>query len=364
MINQSGSLFGIVLMAGILASCGSPPSLASDLPENGSISQSAQLPYHHIDGGFQNPPGSPARTKSVFKTLRFFAQAVSRNIAGPDDSLPADHVLPTSEVQEQLDQSGPNSVTWIGHATFLVKLGDYRILTDPMFSKRASPFSFAGPERLSAPALDLSELTDVDAVVISHSHYDHLDLESLQDLPNKENVTAIVPLGLGKYVQGFGAIHEVDWYDRVKIGDLEVSAYPAIHWSSRTPFDQDETLWMSYAIHANGATVYHTGDTETHPTVFKDIGKDMQTRYGGCSLGLMSIGAYAPREFMYGAHMDPEGGVAIGRDLGCQEMVPMHWGTFILSFEPLVEPAERFEKAAGDMSRRLRIGETLSLKAF
>ncbi len=343
---------GVVLLALLLSGCSVKTN--DPLPER---------PYHHTDNGFRNPPNSPRRDSNLSVRLKFFASIVWQQITGRDDVLPDGHQLGADEVTRQLQQAGSNSVTWIGHATFLVNLGGVRILTDPVFSRRASPLSFAGPKRLFPPALPLDQMRDVDIIVISHAHYDHLDVQTLRHIPNKSSVTVVVPLGLGKYADGLGfaAVHEVDWNDRITVKGVEVTAYPAVHWSNRTPFDINETLWMSYALHGNGVTVFHTGDTETHPTVFKDIGADLRARYQGCDLGLMSIGAYAPRPMMQGAHMDPEGGVQVGLDLGCRAMVPMHWGTFILSLEPLGEPLERFQRAAGNKARIMRIGETLTI---
>jgi L-ascorbate metabolism protein UlaG (beta-lactamase superfamily) len=170
-------------------------------------------------------------------------------------------------------------------------------------------------------------------------------------------------LGLGKYFKGYGDVREVDWYDEVTLpspnGGFKLTAYPAVHWSNRSLFDINRTLWMSYGFSAGGRAVYHTGDTETHPSLFADIGKHMAANHGGCDLGLMSVGAYAPRDFMRGAHMDPEGGVDMGREVGCKRMVPMHWGTFVLSTEPFDEPRTRFKQAAGNQSLVMRIGETI-----
>lgn len=324
-------------------------------------------PAHHMERGFRNPPNSLPRDKGLGVRLPFFAKAVWRNITASKPNIPDNHFVSRTEAQQMLAAQKGDFVSWIGHATFLVRLGGVTVLTDPVFSRRASPLSFAGPARLVPPGLSVDDLPPIDVVVISHAHYDHLDVATLERLPGRENITAIVPLGLGKYFteRGYGRVEEVDWYDEVELpaanGPFRMTAYPAVHWSNRSLFDINRTLWMSYGFSANGRSVYHTGDTETHESVFKDIGAHMKKHHGGCDLGLMSIGAYDPRPMMSGAHADPEGGAQIGRDVGCRQMVPMHWGTFILSFEPFLEPRDRFVKAAGNKALVMKIGESLTL---
>ena len=323
-------------------------------------------PYHHLENGFRNPPNSMSRKVPLGRRLSFFSQAVWKNLTMRMPEIPSDHSVPRSTAQAQLADMGDGDfVSWIGHATFLVRLDGVTVLTDPVFSRRASPMSFAGPERLLPPGLFVEDLPPIDVVVISHAHYDHLDTVTLENLPNKERITAVVPLGLGKYFKGYGKVVEVDWYDDVTLpaanSTFRLTAYPAVHWSNRSPFDVNRTLWMSYGFSAGGRSVFHTGDTEVHDTMFADIGAHMAQNHGGCDLGLMSVGAYAPRDFMRGTHMDPEGGVKIGRDVGCKRMVPMHWGTFVLSFEPFKEPRERFVEAAGNQALVMKIGESLTM---
>ena len=326
-------------------------------------------PYHHLENGFRNPPESMNRKVPVSRRLQFLAQAIWKNATMTSPDIPSDHFVSRSQAQAQLAAMGEDDfVSWIGHATFLVRLDGLTVLTDPVFSRRASPMSFAGPERLLPPGLFIEDLPPIDVVVISHAHYDHLDTQTLENLPNKQRITAVVPLGLGKYFKGYGKVVEVDWYDDVslpaKTSTFRLTAYPAVHWSNRAPWDVNRTLWMSYGFSAGGRAVFHTGDTEVHKSVFADIGKHMAAHHGGCDLGPMSVGAYAPRDFMMGAHMDPEGGAKIGRDIGCKRMVPMHWGTFILSFEPFNEPRERFVEAAGNQALVMKIGESLTFDAF
>ena len=324
-------------------------------------------PYHHLENGFRNPPGSMTRKVPVSRRLQFLVQAVWKNITATAPDIPDNHAIDRTEAKAALAAMGDDDfVSWVGHATFLVRLDGVTVLTDPVFSRRASPMSFAGPARLLPPGLFIEDLPPIDVVVISHAHYDHLDTATLDKLPNKQRITAIVPLGLGKYFKGYGKVHEVDWYDEITLpaqnSTFRLTAYPAVHWSNRSPFDVNRSLWMSYGFSAGGHSVFHTGDTETHKSLFADIGAHMAKNHGGCDLGLMSIGAYAPRDFMSGAHMDPEGGVAMGRDIGCKRMVPMHWGTFILSFEPFEEPRQRFVEAAGNQALVMKIGESVKMQ--
>ena len=354
-------LTAAVLVVGlglVLASCGGVGK-----PVGG------QAPYHHLENGFRNPPNSLKRGVPFMRRMEFFSQAVWRNAFGEKPQVPDGHVLPRETALEQLAAMGDaDFVSWIGHSTFLARLDGVTVLTDPVFSRRASPVSFAGPARLMPPGLMIEDLPPIDVVVVSHAHYDHLDTTTLARLPNKQRITAVVPLGLGKYFKGFGTVHEVDWYDEItlpaKSGPFKMTAYPAIHWANRSLFDINRTLWMSYGFSAGGRSIFHTGDTETHESVFAEIGKHMAENHGGCDLGLMSVGAYAPRDFMQGAHMDPEGGVLLGRDVGCKRMVPMHWGTFILSFEPFIEPRDRFVKAAGNQALVMKIGESVTMDAI
>ena len=353
-------LTGLALMIGagvVLSACSGGPGR----PVGGDA------PGHHLENGFRNPPNSPRRGVPLGRRLEFFGQAIWRNAFGEKPQIPDNHALDRDTAKARLAAMGEEDfVSWIGHATFMVRLDGVTVLTDPVFSRRASPISFAGPARLLPPGLMIEDLPPIDVVVISHAHYDHLDKATLARLPNKERITAIVPLGLGKYFKGYGTVKEVDWYDEVTLpspkGGFKLTAYPAVHWSNRSPFDINRTLWMSYGFSAGGRSVFHSGDTETHPSLFGEIGTHMAENHGGCDLGLMSVGAYAPRDFMRGAHMDPEGGVKMGRELGCKRMVPMHWGTFILSFEPFEEPRQRFVEAAGNQALVMKIGETVKMQ--
>ena len=324
--------------------------LLSSCSNNVGPPQGGDAPFHHLKNGFRNPPDSPKRDISFKRRMKFFSEAVWRNAVSKPPTIPTDHAVTRDEAKAQLAAMGDDDfVSWIGHATFLVRLDGVNVLTDPVFSRRASPMSFAGPARLVPPGLLLEDLPPIDVVVISHAHYDHLDTATLEKIPNKENITAVVPLGLGKYFRGYGYVREVDWFDDVSLssanGGFKLTAYPAVHWSNRSLFDINRTLWMSYGFSAGGHSVFHTGDTETHPSLFKEIGQHMADSHGGCDLGLMSVGAYAPRDFMKDAHMNPEEAVKAFEDLGAKYGIAVHWGTFKLTTEKMDEPPRRLAQS-------------------
>ena len=236
------------------------------------------------------------------------------------------------------------ALTWIGHATFLLQLEGLNILTDAHFSERASPIQFAGPLRVVAPALRLAELPHIDAVVISHNHYDHLDRATVKRLAAQTNGSArfFVPLGLKAWFAGIGIreVTELDWWDEAPFRGLKFTLTPVQHWSSRTPWDRDKTLWGGWLVEAPQFRFFFAGDTG-YSQDFADIGQ----RLGYVDLAAIPIGAYEPRWFMQIMHVNPEEAVRIHQDLHARHSVAMHWGTFILTDEPLDEPPHRLAAA-------------------
>ncbi len=338
----------------------------------------AGKPYHHLENGFRNLEGAPKRQSKFGNRLSFFAKAVWGTLTADTPPMDSTHAVPQSEASQQFrtlyTRTTDDMMSWVGHATFFVRLGGVNVLTDPVFADRASPFSFAGPKRFLPPAPSLDDLPQIDVLIVSHAHYDHLDTETLDKITGREKITAIVPLGLGVHFtkRGFGAVYEVDWYDTITLPSLgefgfKVTAYPAVHWSNRTPFDTDRTLWMSYAFAALAdnnkiaKSVFHSGDTEAYSKLFTKVGAHMAEHYGGCDIGLLGAGAYRPRVMMQGVHATPEGAVEIGENVGCKRMVPMHWGTFRLSLEPFFEPRDRFAIAAGNKAMIFKVGESVRL---
>lgn len=323
-------------------------------------------PYHHTPRGFRNPPGSP-HLQPDFATKWGFLRRMMRNANLPQP-VPADHVLDRDAVLAGWSALPPGpALLWLGHAAFLLRLGGKTILLDPYLGEVAGPVRRFSPRRFVSPALTPEQLPPIDAVVISHNHYDHLCVDTLRRLPHRHRLSMIVPLKLGRFFRRFGFrdVVELDWHQRHSLDDLGVTALPAIHWSKRTLFDANRTLWAGFALEAEGLRVYFAGDTAYGP-VFREIGE----RYGPFDYGLVPIGAYEPQTIMAHHHATPEEAVAIGRDIGARRLVPMHWGTVILTEEPPFEPPQRYRAAArqagysDEEAWQLRIGESRILKPW
>lgn len=240
---------------------------------------------------------------------------------------------------------GEVTATWIGHSTVLLQLGGLNVLTDPVFSERAFPVQWLGPRRLMAPGLRLDALPPLDVVLLSHSHYDHLDRPAARRIAREHpEATWAVPLGLARYLRGWGVreVVELDWWEQAAIGDLRVMSTPARHFSARRFGDRNRTLWCGFALEAAGVRVLFAGDTAYHPD-FGEVG----ARCGPFDLVMIPIGAYDPRWFMRVAHVDPEEAVQIYQDLTAPHpdvaplMLGIHWGTFRLTLEPMDEPPRR-----------------------
>jgi len=233
-------------------------------------------------------------------------------------------------------------VTWLGHSTLLVEVDGYRILTDPVWGERASPLSVVGPKRWYAPLLTLNELPKVDAVVISHDHYDHLDEPTFSALKDWDT-TFIVPLGVGAHLLYWGVpasrIIELDWWERTKVRELEIVATPARHASGRTVIDTNATLWASYAFLGPKHRVWFSGDTGLFPAL-RDIGE----RLGPFDLTMIESGAYGNAWPDW--HLGPEQAVTAHQMVRGRVMLPVHWGLFNLAFHGWTEPAERVLVAA------------------
>ncbi len=301
----------------------------------------------------------PHARRSLFKALRWLREFRRRQ--------PLDVVFPMANNDPVwlARNRTENSLTWIGHASFLLQWGGRNVLTDPHFSERASPFSFAGPKRLAPPGLALEALPPIDLILISHNHYDHLDDASVRRLALAHpHAHFIVPHGLRPWLLRRGAqtVIELDWWQTVDLAGYRVTAVPAQHFSGRGLFDRDRTLWCGFVLEVAGARAYFAGDTG-YSQDFADIGQ----RYTPIDLAMIPIGAYAPRWFMEPVHVDPEQAVRIHQDVGARRSVAMHWGGFRLTAEPPDEPPLQLKRAlqAQSLSDQdfsvLRHGETLRL---
>lgn len=297
-----------------------------------------------IDNRYINPEAE-MQHGSLFAFLK------ARFRSGEWASYEADqYQVPTavSELAKPADTKGHATVTWIGHATVLLQHQGINVLTDPMFGDFASPVGFAGPKRFTQPALNLDQLPPIDVVVISHDHYDHLDKPSIAKLGNQPRY--FVPLGIKEWLEGQGVaserITELNWWQdavvEVRGQTLKVTATPAQHFSGRGLFDRNQRLWSSWLLRWDNYSVWFGGDTGYNKVQFKEIGQ----RFTGIDLGIIPIGAYAPRWFMGTVHVDPAEAVQIHQDIGALHSFGIHWGAFLLSAEPVNQAVELLAAAA------------------
>lgn len=293
------------------------------------------------NGRFLNLDG-PLERASASVTLPFFLRQIGKTFTGRE-GLPPVVENDGAFLRENAKASVP-TVTWIGHATLLVQMEHQTFLTDPTWAERASPVSFAGPKRFQPPGIALDDLPPIDFVILSHNHYDHLDVPTLAEIALR-NTTArfFVPLENGELLReaGIPNVEEMGWGEVARSGDLEIHCLPNQHWSRRGLFDGNEALWSSWAVIGPTESFYFAGDTGYFGG-FTDIG----TRLGPFDLAAVPIGAYRPREMMKVFHMDPDEAVQAGLDLRARRLLGMHYGTFDLSDEPPDEPPVRF-RAAG-----------------
>jgi L-ascorbate metabolism protein UlaG (beta-lactamase superfamily) len=255
------------------------------------------------------------------------------------------------------------AVTFVNHATCLIQTHTMNILTDPVWSHRVSPVSFIGPARVRPPGLTLEALPKINLILISHNHYDHLDIQTLKKLDKKDNPVIIVPLANKKMLEkkGFKKVYELDWWESIEIpGQPKITLVPAQHFSGRTLRDRNTTLWGGYIIEANHMKILFAGDTGYSPH-FKEI----FAKFGAMDVALLPIGAYKPRDLMKPFHMDPCEAVLAHIDLQAKQSIAIHFGTFQLSDEGIEEPVLALNEALTHKGitlrtfRALQEGETL-----
>ena len=308
-----------------------------------SVNVMAQKPYHHLaDGTFRNPEGSPKRDPNIKWSYKIFNDERKKIKI----NFPEDHVVPRSKVIKDLKDNLKNDyIAWIGHATFLIKLGNTTIITDPLFSKNTGPLIF-GPKRYVEPAINIKEVPKTDIFLLTHNHYDHLDVNAVRNFPHK-GAKVITPLKLSKYFNRYKDVNELDWYEKIKINDeLQITLLPAVHWSKRSLFDTNKTLWGNFLIEYKDKKILFGCDTGVGG-IYKELGD----KYGPIDITFINIGAYnffpiMPQKDKSVYHTNPEEALGLARDLKSKKVIGMHWGTVILSLEPIMEPPERFKNNA------------------
>lgn len=237
-------------------------------------------------------------------------------------------------------------ITFVNHATFLLQVDGMNILTDPVWSYRASPYQWIGPKRMRPPGIAFDDLPAIDTVLISHNHYDHLDIQTVKQLQKQHDPQFVVPLGVEKLLHwhGISKTTHLDWWEKHRVGDrLSLTAVPAQHFSCRGLFDRNQTLWCGYVLHTTLGNIYFAGDTG-----YGEFIKDISSRLGPMFTSLLPIGAYKPRWFMESIHMSPEDAVQAHLALQSQYSIGMHFGTFPMAddgmYEPLAELAKSRQK--------------------
>ncbi|WP_405670285.1 MBL fold metallo-hydrolase [Streptomyces sp. NBC_01530] len=300
---------------------------------------------HFKDGVFQNPGGT-ARTRPSGSTVdlaKVFFDKDERPRRAPRGTVP---VHPTTLADITKPPATGLRLTWMGHSSVLAEIDGQRVLFDPVWGERCSPFSFVGPKRLHPVPLPLAALGPVDVVVISHDHYDHLDLPTIKALAGTDTLFA-VPLGVGAHLEYWGVsadrVRELDWHEATKVGGLTLTATPARHFCGRGLRNTQHTLWASWSVAGAEHRIFHSGDTGYFDG-FKDIGAE----HGPFDATMIQIGAYS--DFWPDIHMTPEEGMRAHLDLQGGEphgvMMPIHWATFNLATHPWAEPGEGTVAAA------------------
>jgi L-ascorbate metabolism protein UlaG (beta-lactamase superfamily) len=246
------------------------------------------------------------------------------------------HLVPRGDGRLPTVPEGKVAVTWVGHATTIVRIGGRTILTDPNWSEK-----LPGPrsKRLTRPGVAWEDVGKVDAVVISHDHYDHLDAPTLKRLPRDTPIFCGANSASWFRKRRFTQVHELDWWQSAETGGVKFTFVPSHHWCRRGLRDTCRRLWGSWVMEAGGKRVFFAGDTGYGPN-FKQIG----SRFAGFDVAILPIGAYDPRWFMKPVHCDPAEAVQACADLAAKRMVGMHWGTFVLTREPFLEPLKRWRE--------------------
>jgi L-ascorbate metabolism protein UlaG (beta-lactamase superfamily) len=315
-------------------------------------------PSGHFDGQrFFNPGVAAPPNRSPQRFFSRFATGDGR--AQWPERVPVTPTVPSRRVD-----GAEMKVTWIGHATVLVQTRGLNILTDPVWSERTSPFSFVGPRRVREPGIRFEDLPPIDLVLVSHNHYDHMDLATLRRLWDRDRPAIVTSLGNDTILRGAGiAAHAFDWGGSLRVGPADVVVDRAHHWSSRWGTDRNRALWSGFTIRLPGGNVFFAGDTGWGDGSWAREA----ARHGPVRLAILPIGAYEPRDVMANNHVNPEEAVRIFEILNPVMALGMHWGTVQLTFEPIGDPPRRLaalRRARGIAENRFvatEVGRTFSV---
>jgi L-ascorbate metabolism protein UlaG (beta-lactamase superfamily) len=343
--------FRRALVAGLLLALASVGCAGPGGPRAGA-------PAHHLERGFRNVNPAFVRPGFWVRTRFLVSRVWSTTFRPRTASLP--RVANDGRALRAPGAGG--TITWVGHATLLVQLDGVNVLTDPQWSGRASPVSFAGPRRVTPPGLAFEDLPPIHLVLISHDHYDHLDVDTVRRLAAVHRPRFLVPLGLRSWfaAAGITEVEELDWWESRTVGGLVLTCLPAQHFGARTLWDTNRRLWSGWAIAGRDRRLFFAGDTGYYRPHFEEIGR----RLGPFDLAAVSISAYLPREIMRMTHTTPEEALDLFRDVAARRFLAIHWGTFDLADEPLEEPPARVRAEAArrglpdDRVWVLRHGET------
>lgn len=332
------------LLAGVAAYVLSLPAFGGSM--DGERLERARRSPQYVDGSFQNNPPPPA-----YDIMVNLDEMMGDQVRQPPASFPVE--------KPQIEEAAVPGLRaiWFGHATVLVEIDGRRVMTDPMLSDHAFPVTAFAPERFNPPPLKLAELPKVDVVTISHDHFDHLDMKTVQHLAGN-GAHFFAGLGIGAHLERWkvpaGQIHEMDWWETAEHAGLKVHCTPARHYSGRRSMN-NPTLWASWVVEGPEHRMYHSGDTG-YATHFDEIGRKL----GPIDLAFIKIGDYGNDAAWESIHMVPEDSVRAHQELGAKTLFPIHWGTFELSYHPWDEPIRRAVAAASKAGAQMvtpRLGE-------
>ena len=297
----------------------------------------------HFDGKkFINPGGAqPLGFKELFKWFRTRQRGEWIELKEVPSGLP-----PTEKIE-----GDSIVITFVNHSTFLIQTQGLNILTDPIWSERAGPVSFVGPRRKRPPGIRFEDLPKIDIILLTHNHYDHLDIRTLKKLSAEYGPKIFCPLGVGKYLEkkGIGNISEMDWWDEISIDQGVLLCTPAQHFSGRGMFDRDRTLWCGFALQTEKGSIYYSGDTG-----YGDFFNEIAKRISPVRLSFLPIGAYKPQWFMSSIHTSPVDAIRIHQIIKSPKSIGMHFGTFPLADDGMEEPGNTLK----DLLKREGIPES------